>query len=233
MKRISGGQLSREAKPRFYQLTPAILGPRRATQALPVRPGRVDAIVTSQPAASPRTPPVRSDVTARASTLTVTIVCALQHSRVLSLNSSARAGRHPRSDHLAGVHRCECERRAIPAGGSRRADPCRPDRRAESLAIGALTSLAWRNSGDLVGFGDMLFDGVISLGEALRAGAKPLGSLTRRTPALRNQRARSDPRASREARRSRPGGSGSSTLPADAVARGNQAVWIAEYLVEP
>jgi hypothetical protein len=28
---------------------------RRATQALPVRPGRVDAIVTSQPAASPRT----------------------------------------------------------------------------------------------------------------------------------------------------------------------------------
>jgi hypothetical protein len=38
MKRISGGQLSREAKPRFYQVTPKVLGRRRATQALPVRP---------------------------------------------------------------------------------------------------------------------------------------------------------------------------------------------------
>src|SRR5436309_15922603 len=38
MKRISGGQLSREAKPRFYQVTPVVLGRRRATQALPVRP---------------------------------------------------------------------------------------------------------------------------------------------------------------------------------------------------
>jgi hypothetical protein len=49
MKRISGGQLSPEAKPRFYQVTPAVLGRRRATQALPVRPGRVDAIVTVSP----------------------------------------------------------------------------------------------------------------------------------------------------------------------------------------
>ena len=53
MKRISGGQLSREAKPRFYQVTPAVLGRRRATQALPVRPKQS----TQQSRVSP--PPAR------------------------------------------------------------------------------------------------------------------------------------------------------------------------------
>ena len=53
MKRISGGQLSREAKPRFYQVTPAVLGRRRTTQALPVRPKQS----TQQSRVSP--PPAR------------------------------------------------------------------------------------------------------------------------------------------------------------------------------
>src|SRR5437764_2056900 len=53
MKRISGGQLSREAKPRFYQVTPVVLGRRRATQALPVRPKQS----TQQSRVSP--PPAR------------------------------------------------------------------------------------------------------------------------------------------------------------------------------
>jgi hypothetical protein len=39
-KRITGGQPSRKAKPRFYQVTPAVLGRRRATRAVPVDHGR-------------------------------------------------------------------------------------------------------------------------------------------------------------------------------------------------
>src|SRR5947207_15284941 len=64
MKRISGGQLSREAKPRFYQVTPAVLGRRRATQALPVRPSSRR---NRQESArrQPEDLPVASDVTAQ------------------------------------------------------------------------------------------------------------------------------------------------------------------------
>jgi hypothetical protein len=53
MKRIYGGQLSREAKPRFCQVAPKLLGRRRATQALPVRPKQS----TQQSRVSP--PPAR------------------------------------------------------------------------------------------------------------------------------------------------------------------------------
>ena len=92
MKRISGGQLSREAKPRFYQVTPAVLGRRRATQALPVRPGRVDALVTGQPAASPRI--YRSGRTSpprQPSTLTVTVVPSPGRTRLDLRGSSSDA----------------------------------------------------------------------------------------------------------------------------------------------
>ena len=55
LRRIAAASALSRGEATLYQVTPAVLGRRRATQALPVRPGRVDAIVTSQPAASPRT----------------------------------------------------------------------------------------------------------------------------------------------------------------------------------
>jgi hypothetical protein len=75
MRRTSGGQLSREAKPRFYQVTPG--GPRTAAgdKTFVGQTKAADTVVKSQPAASPKDLPVGSDVTAQTtSTLTVTVV---------------------------------------------------------------------------------------------------------------------------------------------------------------
>src|SRR5947209_7038687 len=117
MKRISGGQLSREAKPRFYQVTPVILGRRRATQALPVRPGRVDAIVTSQPAASPRTYRSGRTSPAQTSALTVTLVREMLGFRALDVRARQRRRARPASKAEADPGRtllaadakgCEC-----------------------------------------------------------------------------------------------------------------------------
>ena len=82
MKRISGGQLSREAKPRFYQVTPKVLGRRRATQALPVRPKQS----TQKSRVARRRPedlPDGSDVTTQTpKTMTVRVVRTLRRRRV-------------------------------------------------------------------------------------------------------------------------------------------------------
>jgi hypothetical protein len=63
MKRISGGQLSREAKPRFYQVTPAVLRTAAGDTSFTGQAEAVDTAVASQPAASPKDLPVGSDVT--------------------------------------------------------------------------------------------------------------------------------------------------------------------------
>ena len=76
MKRNFGGQPSLGAMPRSYQVTPKVLGRRRATQALPVSKAH-DAEVESQPAASPRTNRNgRTTPPKPGKTMTVTEVCA-------------------------------------------------------------------------------------------------------------------------------------------------------------
>ena len=110
MKRISGGQLSREAKPRFYQVTPAVLGRRRATQALPVRPSSRR---SSQESArrQPEDLPVRSDVTAQAITLTVTVVREMRGFR--AEEGGWRHARDARGRSRAGLSRgCQHDDRA-------------------------------------------------------------------------------------------------------------------------
>src|SRR3712207_434651 len=71
-KRISGGQLSLRAVPRSYQVTPKVLGRRRATEASPVRPDRRRSTEESA-RRQPENQPQRSDVTAKTgASLTVT-----------------------------------------------------------------------------------------------------------------------------------------------------------------
>ena len=64
MERISGGQLSRKAKATLLSSHAGVLGRRRATRPLPVRP-TADRVVKSQPAANPKDLPAGSDVTAQ------------------------------------------------------------------------------------------------------------------------------------------------------------------------
>ena len=68
MERISGGQTSVGAVPRSYQVTPAILGRRRATEPKPVRP-QVDRAQGESARRRPRTQPRQSDNTDRPSTI--------------------------------------------------------------------------------------------------------------------------------------------------------------------
>ena len=74
MKRISGGQLSREAKPRFYQVTPKVLGRRRRHKLY--RSGQSSRHSSRESARrQPEDLPDASDVTAQTLiTLTVTAV---------------------------------------------------------------------------------------------------------------------------------------------------------------
>ena len=65
MKRISGGQLSREAKPRFYQVTPAVLGRRRATQSFAGQAWQSRRSRHESARRQPEDLPVGSDVTAQ------------------------------------------------------------------------------------------------------------------------------------------------------------------------
>ena len=79
-----GGQLSLGRMPRSYQVAPKVLGRRRATQPMPVRPAGRQA-VTESARRQPENQPHGSDVTARRSkTLTVTAVTPLLLRRRLS-----------------------------------------------------------------------------------------------------------------------------------------------------
>ena len=74
MKRISADSSHLGRMPRSYQVTPKVLGRRRATQPMPVRPAGRQA-VTESARRQPENQPHGSDVTARRSkTLTVTAV---------------------------------------------------------------------------------------------------------------------------------------------------------------
>ena len=84
MKRISGGQLSREAKATL--LSSHAGGPRTAAgdKTFVGQTKAADAVVKSQPAASPKDLPVGSDVRRRRSTLAVTVVrCGCSRSLVV------------------------------------------------------------------------------------------------------------------------------------------------------
>jgi hypothetical protein len=95
MGRISGGQLSREAKATL--LSSHAGGPRTAAgdKTFVGQTKAADTVVKSQPAASPKDLPVGSDVTAQTtSTLTVRVVRSATAGHPL-LGVNARASVHP------------------------------------------------------------------------------------------------------------------------------------------